>query len=244
MKSESSPLSNFVEKEKPELFQDNVDIEKTLSRQKLRAIAISVVLLVLLCDQVIKFFVKTNMMLHHHIELIGQWAQLYFTENAGMAFGLNFMGTIFLCSLRIVAVVILIYFLHKIVKLGASCGFIICIALVLAGAAGNIFDNVFYGLIFTESTDYSVASLVPFGEGYGGLFSGQVVDMFYFPIIDTFLPSWVPFRGGCHFVFFAPIFNLADSAITCGGIALILFYRHSFSRFFNSSQKTGSDTSK
>ena len=195
--------------------------------------AIAVVLLVLFCDQYIKFLVKMNMTLHESISMIGDWAILYFTENQGMAFGLDFMGgTLVLCLLRIVAVGVLGFYMNRAIKNGVPTGLVICMSLVLAGAAGNIFDNLFYGLIFTESTSYSVASLVPFGYGYGSLFSGRVVDMFYFPIINTVLPDWVPFKGGEPFVFFSPIFNFADSAITCGGLATVLFYHKRFSHYF------------
>lgn len=198
-----------------------------------RIIAVSVVILILFCDQLIKIFVKTGMTLHSTIPICGTWVQLYFTENKGMAFGMDFIGTFVLCGVRIIAVSLLAFGLSKMIVRRAPTGFIVCLALVTAGAAGNIFDNLFYGLIFTESTEYSIASFVSFGEGYGSFCGGKVVDMFYFPIIDTVLPEWVPFRGGQRFIFFAPIFNLADSAITCGGFALVVFYRKTFSVYFD-----------
>ncbi len=150
-----------------------------------------------------------------------------------MAFGMDFIGTFVLCGFRIIAVSLLCYGLAKVITRRAPIGFIVCLSLVTAGAAGNIFDNLFYGLVFSESTEYSIASFVPFGEGYGKFCSGKVVDMFYFPIIDTILPEWIPFRGGHRFIFFAPIFNFADAAISCGGFALVVFYRKTFSVYFD-----------
>jgi len=201
--------------------------------QKQRITAVVVVLLILFCDQFIKYLVKTNMTLYESIPMADNWAILYFTENKGMAFGVDFIGTFFLCLLRISAVVFLGYYLNKAVQKKAPTGLIVCLSLVLAGAAGNIFDNVFYGLIYTESTPYAVSSLVPFGLGYGQLFSGRVVDMFYFPIIETTWPHWIPLWGGDRFVFFSPIFNFADSAITCGGFAAVIFYHKTFSKYLS-----------
>ncbi len=206
-------------------------IQKDIQRK--RIIAASVVILVLFCDQLIKILVKTGMTLHSAIMLCGTWAQLYFTENKGMAFGMDFIGTYLLCGFRIIAVSLLSYGLAKVITKRAPIGFIICLSLITAGAAGNIFDNLFYGLIFSESTEYSVASFVPFGEGYGNFCGGKVVDMFYFPLIDTILPEWVPLKGGQRFIFFAPIFNLADAAISCGGFVLVVFYRRTFSFYFD-----------
>lgn len=195
-----------------------------------------VITLVLLADQIIKFYVKTHFLLGERVPMIEGWdkAYLYFVENEGMAFGLGFMGgTIFLTSFRILAVAFICYFLHKINSHSFSIGFIICLALVLAGASGNIIDNLLYGKIFTPSTENMVAYLVPFGQGYGPLFSGRVVDMFQFPLIDTYLPESWPLIGGLHFEFFSPIFNFADSCITCGGIAILLFYRQSLQKAFD-----------
>ncbi|WP_334168592.1 lipoprotein signal peptidase [Phocaeicola paurosaccharolyticus] len=186
-------------------------------------IAVIIVLSVLIIDQVIKILVKTNMYWHESIH-ITDWFYIFFTENNGMAFGMELIGKLFLSTFRIVAVGIIIWYLNKFIKKNYNTGFIVCISLILAGAMGNIFDSAFYGLIFNESTNSSVATFVPFGQGYESFLHGRVVDMFYFPIIDTNWPEWLPFIGGEHFIFFSPIFNFADASISCGIIALLLFY--------------------
>jgi len=186
-------------------------------------ISVLVVLLVLIIDQVTKVLVKTNMYWHDSIH-ITDWFYIYFTENNGMAFGMEIFGKLFLTSFRIVAVILITYFLIKFIKEGYKTGFIVCFSLILAGALGNIIDSVFYGVIFSESTTSTLATFMPEGGGYSTWFHGKVVDMLYFPIIDTTWPSWMPFVGGEHFIFFSPIFNIADTAISCGIIALLLFY--------------------
>ncbi|WP_024994783.1 lipoprotein signal peptidase [Phocaeicola paurosaccharolyticus] len=186
-------------------------------------IAVIIVLSVLIIDQVIKILVKTNMYWHESIH-ITDWFYIFFTENNGMAFGMELIGKLFLSTFRIVAVGIIIWYLNKFIKKNYNTGFIVCISLILAGAMGNIFDSAFYGLIFNESTNTSIAKFVPFGQGYESFLHGRVVDMFYFPIIDTNWPEWLPFIGGEHFIFFSPIFNFADASISCGIIALLLFY--------------------
>lgn len=188
-------------------------------------LAALIVVLVLVIDQVIKIWVKTTMYLHqsHHIT---DWFYIYFTENNGMAFGLEIFAKLFLTSFRIVMAVLITWYLTKLVRQQekVKTGFLVCLSLILAGALGNIIDCVFYGEIFTASTNSTLSSLVPFGEGYGTILEGRVVDMFYFPIIDTYWPQWMPFVGGDHFIFFSPIFNFADAAISCGMIAMLLFY--------------------
>ena len=186
-------------------------------------LAVLLILLVLIIDQVIKIWIKTHMYWHESIR-ITDWFYIYFTENVGMAFGMEIMGKLFLSLFRIVAVGFIGWALYKCVRYGAKTGFIVCVALILAGALGNIVDSVFYGMLFSQSTPVQIASFMPAEGGYAPLFYGKVVDMFYFPIIDTYWPDWVPFVGGENFVFFSPIFNFADAAISCGCIALFIFY--------------------
>lgn len=187
-----------------------------------------IVMLLLVLDQALKIWIKTHFQLHESVE-ITPWFYIYFTENPGMAFGIEVIGKLFLTVFRIVAVAFISYYLYKIVKQNYSFGFIACVALVLAGAVGNIIDSVFYGVIFDHSYG-QVATFMPEGGGYAPWLHGKVVDMFYFPLIQTTWPDWVPFYGGEEFVFFRPIFNLADSAICVGVFALLLFYRHTLSK--------------
>ena len=182
-----------------------------------------IVIAVLVIDQIIKIWVKTNMYWHESIK-ITDWFYIYFTENNGMAFGMEIFNKFFLTGFRIIAAIAITYLLVQYVKKNYKTGFLVCVSLILAGAVGNIIDCVFYGEIFSESTHSALATFVPIGKGYSDWFYGKVVDMFYFPIIDTNWPEWMPFVGGEHFIFFSPIFNFADAAISCGIIALILFY--------------------
>ena len=196
-------------------------------------IALLTIFSVLVIDQVIKIIVKTTMYWHESIR-IADWFYIYFTENNGMAFGMEIFGKLFLTSFRIVAVSVIGWFLYKFVQKGLKTGFIVCVSLILAGALGNIIDSLFYGMVFNESTHAQIASFMPAEGGYAPFLYGKVVDMFYFPIIETNWPSWLPFIGGEHFIFFSPIFNFADAAITCGIIALLLFY----SKYLNDSYQT------
>ena len=187
-----------------------------------------IVMLLLVLDQALKIWIKTHFQLHESVE-ITPWFYIYFTENPGMAFGIEVIGKLFLTVFRIVAVAFISYYLYKIVKQNYSFGFIACVALVLAGAVGNIIDSVFYGVIFDHSYG-QIATFMPEGGGYAPWLHGKVVDMFYFPLIQTTWPDWIPLYGGEEFVFFRPIFNLADSAICVGVFALLLFYRHTLSK--------------
>ena len=174
-------------------------------------------------DQIIKFAVKLSMFKHESIRVF-DWFYIYFVENKGLAFGMELFDKVFLTGFRMVAVVFICYYLFKIIKnLKFPIGYILCVAFVLAGAIGNLIDSMIYGEIFTDS-DGRVAELVPFGEGYGQFLHGQVVDMFYFPLFGFDWPSWMPFVGGEHFIFFSPIFNFADACVSCGMIAILLFY--------------------
>lgn len=189
--------------------------------------AVLIIILLLVLDQALKIWVKTHMQLHDSIE-ITSWFYIYFTENPGMAFGMEVMSKLLLTVFRIVAVLFIGYYLFVLVKKNFKIGFIACISLIFAGAIGNIIDSVFYGVIFDHSYG-QVATLFPAGGGYDTWLHGKVVDMFYFPLIETTLPSWLPIWGGKDFVFFRPIFNIADSAICVGVFILFLFYRHTFS---------------
>jgi signal peptidase II len=191
-------------------------------------ISVVIIAAVILIDQLIKVMVKTNMFMHERIK-IADWFYILFTENPGMAFGWEFFDKFFLTSFRIVAVIVIGFYLYRIIKRRLPFGYIICISLILAGAAGNIIDCVFYGMIFNNPPAPMIAEFVPFGTGYESLFHGRVVDMFYFPIIDTNWPHWMPIIGGEHFIFFSPIFNFADAAISCGIVALLLFYHKQIS---------------
>lgn len=176
-------------------------------------------------DQIIKVAVKLNMYLHESFSVCGDWFYIYFTENRGMAFGMEIVGKLFLTSFRLVAVSFLGYYLYRIIRnTKFPIGYVLSVALILAGAMGNIIDSLFYGEVFTHSVG-QVATLVPFGEGYGDFMYGNVVDMFYFPLFSFDWPSWVPFVGGEHFIFFSPIFNFADACISCSIVVVLLFYR-------------------
>ncbi|MBO7372326.1 MAG: lipoprotein signal peptidase [Bacteroidales bacterium] len=185
------------------------------------------VIALLVIDQVSKILVKTNMTLGQSINVIGDWFQIYFVENAGMAFGMSFGGLVgkFLLSFfRIVLGVAMFLYIRKLLKRDdVPTGVLYGIAAIMCGAIGNIFDSLFYGLIFSESGFTQVATLFPEGGGYAGLFFGKVVDMLYFPIIDTTLPDWFPIWGGKPFLFFSAIFNFADSCITVGAFYLLIF---------------------
>ena len=188
---------------------------------------IVIILILLFLDQASKIWIKTHMQLHDSYQIFS-WFHIYFTENPGMAFGLEIIDKWILSSIRIIAVIVLTYYLFKILKKDYSFGFLACVALILGGAIGNILDCVFYGLIFDHSYG-QIATFLPESGGYASILHGKVVDMLYFPLIETTLPSWLPLWGGHEFVFFRPIFNLADSAICVGVFSLFLFYRKTLS---------------
>ena len=182
-------------------------------------ISIAIIVLVLIIDQIIKVEVKTNMTLGQHIP-ITSWFQIAFVENNGMAFGMEIIGKLFLSLFRIGAIGFFTWYLIKILDKGFPTGYIVTVSFVIAGAIGNLLDCMFYGLIFTESTPFDQAVMTSVGEGYAPFLYGKVVDMFYFPLWTW--PDWMPLVGGD--IFFGPVFNFADSCITCGVIALLLFY--------------------
>lgn len=181
------------------------------------------IVLLLVIDQTIKITVKTHMYLHDSIR-ITDWFYILFTENNGMAFGMEVFDKLFLTVFRIVAVIAIGWALRRFIKAGVKPGFLLCTCLIFTGALGNIIDSLFYGVFFTESSYQQIATFLPHGGGYAPPFYGKVVDMFYFPIIDTYWPDWMPLWGGEHFVFFSPIFNFADACISVGIIAVLVFY--------------------
>ena len=194
---------------------------KRTTKQALGSIALAVSIVAI--DQVIKVAVKTGMYLHQSIK-VTDWFQINFTENDGMAFGMEFIPKWFLTSFRIGAVAILSWFIWRSIKKGIGWGYLVCLTMILAGAAGNIFDCMFYGMVFNNPPAPEIAEFVPWGTGYGQMMLGRVVDMFYFPLVEWDWPGWMPFFGGDHFIFFSPVFNFADASISCGVIALLLFY--------------------
>lgn len=188
------------------------------------AIATIIILGVLIIDQIVKIWVKTHMYLGQEF-VITDWFRIYFIENNGMAFGMELGSKLFLTMFRIVAVGLLIYYICRIKKrTDIKTGYIVCCALITAGAAGNIIDSVFYGMIFNNPYPPEVAVMFPPEGGYAPVFHGRVVDMLYFPLFSFYWPDWVPFVGGDYFLFFQPIFNIADAAITVGILVLIIFY--------------------
>jgi signal peptidase II len=191
-----------------------------------------IVFLVLLIDQIIKIYVKTHFFLGDEYHLAGNWAIIHFTENNGMAYGMEFggnFGKLFLSVFRIIAVAGIGYYLWKLTKDREDSLYVTCIALIFAGAVGNIIDSAFYGMIFSDS-GYEVAKFMPAEGGYSSFLHGKVVDMFYFPIIEGHFPSWFPIWGTEEFVFFRPVFNFADFAISLGVAMIIIYQKRFFSK--------------
>ena len=199
--------------------------------------AIAVILLILIADQVLKIWVKMNM----YIALDGlpndicitNWFYIRFVENSGMAMGIEVISKLFLSIFRIIASFAIVYYIFILVRKNFKLGYIICVSMIFAGAVGNIIDSIFYGVIFSESTPYTLATFMPAEGGYSTWLHGKVVDMFYFPLFEFTWPSWMPFISGTKFEFFRYIFNLADASISVGIAVLLLFYRHTFSNSFD-----------
>jgi signal peptidase II len=191
------------------------------------------ILSVIIIDQVLKFYVKTNIHYGDGFNILGlDWARIHFVENEGMAFGLSYGGVIgkyILSIFRILMVGLLFYILARLIKAKEATGLLIFFSLIIAGALGNIIDSAVYGIIFSESTFHGgLASFLPAEGGYAPFLQGKVVDMLYFPMIDTVWPDWVPMLGGEDLKFFRPVFNIADSAISVGVVGILLFYRSFF----------------
>lgn len=196
------------------------------SKQKSWLVA-GLIILLLAIDQLIKCYIKLHFRLGETVEIFSWW-QLCFVENNGMAFGIEWFDKLFLTLFRIVAVGLLSWYLHSLIRRGFKMGYILVIAMLKAGALGNIIDCLFYGLIFSPSTPYEVATLVPFGQGYGEFLYGRVVDMFYFPLIHN---------AAGEVVFFRPVFNFADSCITVAVVLILLFYRHTLNNSLEETPK-------
>ena len=187
-------------------------------------LAVLIIIAILLIDQAIKIWVKTSMTLHESIH-ITDWFYISFIENNGMAFGMQLGSKIILSLFRVAAIAALGYYIWLEVGRKARTGYLVCLSMILAGAAGNLIDCMFYGLVFNNSSEFYQSYFVPFGTGYAPFLMGKVVDMFYFPLIETEWPLWMPFVGGQHFVFFSPVFNFADASISVGVVLILLFYR-------------------
>lgn len=191
--------------------------------------SLAIVLLVLFADQALKIWVKLSFFYDSAISILGDKGYLHFIENRGMAFGMEFggeWGKLLLTLFRIAAVTGIGYSLYRMIQRGASTGLVISVSLILAGALGNIIDSTFYGVMFSESSPFEKAVMFPVDGGYAPLLHGAVVDMFYFPLWEGRLPGWLPVWGGDHFVFFRPVFNIADAAITVGVVLFVLSQRN------------------
>ncbi|MBP2831314.1 lipoprotein signal peptidase [Aquimarina sp. U1-2] len=192
--------------------------------------SIVVIVIILLLDQISKIYIKTHFNLHEEFKVFS-WFRIVFVENKGMAWGFELPGNygkLVLTLFRLVAITGIGYWLYDAVRKNSPAVLTFCIALIFAGALGNIIDSLFYGVLFGESTNINVASFLPEGGGYESIFYGKVVDMLQFTLYDDILPEWIPFFGGQHFSFFDPVFNIADSAISVGVFLLILFYKKAF----------------
>ena len=192
-------------------------------------LAILLIAAILLIDQLIKIWVKTHMNLHESIKIFN-WFYISFIENNGMAYGMQIGSKLLLSLFRVAAIVVLAIYIWKLTRTKPRWGYIVCLSMVLAGAAGNLIDCMFYGLCFDASTMYHVSEYVGFGNGYESFLMGKVVDMFYFPLIVTHYPDWFPWVGGDEFIFFSPVFNFADASISVGVVVLLLFYRKEISQ--------------
>ena len=206
-------------------------------------LSVMLIVVLLVIDQIIKVWVKTNMYLGESIR-VTDWFFIDFIENSGMAYGMTFINKFVLSLLRIVAISVIGYYIWKQVKAHARTCYIVFWSMILAGAAGNIFDSMFYGLIFNSSTPFSASTVVPFGTGYADFLMGKVVDMFYFPLIVTTWPDWMPLVGGDEFIFFSPVFNFADACISVGVVLVLCFCRRELETISLSPAKQGEEPAK
>ena len=191
------------------------------------------IFLIILSDQILKIWIKTHMILGQEIPLFGDWGIIHFIENNGMAFGMEMggkPGKLILSVFRIIAVIAIGWFLSELIRKKTNISLVLAVSAIMAGAIGNIIDSAFYGMIFSESFSQP-AVLFPPGGGYSTFLHGRVVDMFYFPIIDTTWPDWSPYRPGQSLIFFRPVFNVADASITCGVFSILLFQKKMFKDF-------------
>lgn len=203
-----------------------------------------IIFVILIVDQIFKIWIKTNFYLGEEIHVLGNWFIIHFTENEGMAFGFKFAGDygkLALSIFRVIAITGIGYYLCLLIKREENKFFIISIAMIFAGAVGNMIDSAFYGLIYSSSTYYSIASFMPEGGGYAPILYGKVVDMLYFPIIEGNYPEWIPFFGGQNFLFFRPVFNIADSSITIGVFVLLISQRNTIFKKAEDTQTTHSE---
>ncbi len=215
----------------------------TLTRsQRMSIIAWAVILFIIIADQWLKIWIKTNFYLNEDYEIFS-WFHIHFIQNNGMAFGLELFSKYVLTFFRIGLFGFLVWYLWRLCQSArVPYGYLVCISMIAAGAFGNIIDCVFYGEIFTNPYAPAVAQFVPWGEGYGNLFQGLVVDMFYFPLFSFNWPEWIPFVGGERFSFFDPVFNVADAAISVGIFTLIIFYYNRLETSFDGKDKSANKT--
>ena len=204
--------------------------------------SIILVSLILIIDQILKIYIKTHFELGEEHNMLGNWFIIHFTENDGMAFGwkLHFLGKyqkLFLSLFRIVAIGAIGWYIVDLAKKGATRGLIMSMSLIFAGALGNILDSAFYGLLFSESQYHNIAQFMPEGGGYASFLYGNVVDMFYFPIIKGHFPDWLPFWTSEQFIFFRPVFNIADASITTG-VFIVLVFQHKYFKAINETPQT------
>ena len=196
----------------------------TKTQKQQTVVSVLIFLVILIIDQVIKISVKTGMTLHQSIR-VTDWFYISYIENNGMAWGMSIMPKIMLSLFRLVAIFGIGWYIYKQIQKGSRWLYVVLLSMVLAGAAGNLIDCMFYGMIFSGASSDYTSFFVPWGTGYAPFLEGRVVDMFYFPLIETNYPDWFPVWGGESFVFFSPVFNFADASISVSVVSILLFCR-------------------